>query len=255
MNRRQIQKLSRRWHRILGPLIGVQLLLWTLGGIYFSWFDLDNVHGDYEKAEQAVPDLRDVTVAVPIESLLARSDLARVEDVHLGIFLDRAVVRLYQDRDRVEMYDAASGEKMSSIGESEARAVAEADFAPPGEVVSVRLIEEKEGEYRNAVPAWQVRFDNWKRTHVYVHANTGLVTARRNAIWRGFDFLWMLHILDFNERENFNNWLLRVLSVLSLITIATGYVLWLVTTPMLRRGRRSRVVGAAAVRDRPGGGA
>jgi uncharacterized iron-regulated membrane protein len=247
MKRPQIQKLSRRWHRILGPLIGVQLLLWTLGGIYFSWFDLDNVHGDYERAEQAVPDLREVSVAVSIETLLERSELARVEEVRLGTFHDRTVVRLYRDRDRVEMYDATSGEKLSPIGEAEARTIAAADFAPSGEIVSVQMVGEKEGEYRNAVPAWQVRFDNWKRTHVYVHANTGLVTARRNAIWRGFDFLWMLHILDFRERENFNNWLLRVLSLLSLITIVTGYVLWLVTTPLLRRVRRSG--------DRSGGGA
>jgi uncharacterized iron-regulated membrane protein len=239
MKRPQIQKLSRKWHRILGPLIGVQLLLWTLGGIYFSWFDLDNVHGDYERAEQAIPDLREASVAVSLEMLLERSDLARVEEVRLGTFLDRTVVRLYQDRDRVEMYDATSGERLSPIGEADARAIAKVDFAPPGEIVSVQLIEEKRGEYKNAVPAWQVRFDNWKRTHVYVHANTGLVTARRNAIWRGFDFLWMLHILDFRERENFNNWLLRILSLLSLITIVTGYVLWLVTTPLLRRGRRS----------------
>jgi len=235
MKRQKVQKLTRRWHRILGPLIGVQLLLWTLGGIYFSWFDLDNVHGDHERAEQTVHDLREASVAVSIEALLERSELARVEEVRLGTFFDRAVVRLYQDRDRVEMYDAASGEKLSPIDEIEARAVAAADFAPSGEIVSAQMVEEKEGEYKNAVPAWQVRFDNWKRTCVYVHANTGLVTARRNAIWRGFDFLWMLHILDFNERENFNNWLLRILSLLSLITIATGYVLWLVTTPLLRR--------------------
>jgi len=235
MRRQQLQKLSRRWHRFLGPLIGVQLLLWTLGGIYFSWFDLDNVHGDYERATQAVPDLRELPVTVSIDALLERSGLDRVEDVRLGTFRGRPVVRLYQDRDRVEMYDATSGEMLSPIGETEARTVAAGDFAPPGKIVSVDRIEEKQGEYKNAVPAFRVRFDNWKGTHVYVHANTGLVTARRNAIWRGFDFLWMLHILDFREREDFNNWLLRILSVLSLITIATGYVLWLATTPILRK--------------------
>jgi len=235
MNRQYVQKLSRRWHRILGPLIGVQLLLWTTGGIYFSWFDLDNVHGDYERVEQEVPDLRGMQVTVSLDDLLDRSGLDRIEEVRLGTFQGRPVVRLYQDRDRVEMYDATSGEKLSPIDEAEARAVAAADFAPPGEVVSVDRIEEKQGEYKSAVPAFRVRFDNWKSTHVYVHANSGLVTARRNAIWRGFDFLWMLHILDFREREDFNNYLLRILSVLSLITIATGYVLWLVTTPLLRR--------------------
>ena len=137
------------------------------------------------------------------------------------------------------MFDAQTGEKISPITEAQARQVAEADFAPEAEILAVRMVGEKRGEYKNAVPAYQVRFDNWKRTNIYVHANTGLVMARRNSIWRGFDFMWMLHILDFNERENFNNWLLRILSVLGLVTIVSGYVLWVVTTPLFRRKRGS----------------
>ncbi|MFM9952336.1 MAG: hypothetical protein ACKV1O_30680, partial [Saprospiraceae bacterium] len=39
----------RRTHRWLGVLIGIQFLAWTLGGLYFSWSDMDEVHGDYEK--------------------------------------------------------------------------------------------------------------------------------------------------------------------------------------------------------------
>ncbi len=239
MSRAYLQKFSRKWHRALAPLIGVQLLLWTMGGIYFSWFDLDNVHGDYERREQVVDDLRDLAAVVPIESLLAKSGLNRVEDVRLGSFLGRAVVRLYESNDQVEMFDAQTGEKISPITEAQARQVAEADFAPEAEILAVRMVGEKRGEYKNAVPAYQVRFDNWKRTNIYVHANTGLVMARRNSIWRGFDFMWMLHILDFNERENFNNWLLRILSVLGLVTIVSGYVLWVVTTPLFRRKRGS----------------
>ena len=248
MSRVHVQKLSRKWHRALAPLIGVQLLFWTLGGIYFSWFNLDDVHGDYERSEQVVVDLRDLTEVVPIETLLAKSGLNRVEDVRLGSFLGRPVVRLYESSDQVEMYEARTGEKLSPITEAQAREVAEADFAPEAEIGAVRMVGEKRGGYKNAVPAYQVRFDNWKRTHLYVNANTGLVTARRDSIWRGFDFLWMLHILDFKERDDFNNWLLRVLSGLGLVTVLSGYVRWVVTTPLFRRkrGRDGRPADRAA---------
>ncbi|MEE8111506.1 MAG: PepSY domain-containing protein [Acidobacteriota bacterium] len=242
MNRQRLQKFSRKVHRAFAPLIGIQLFLWTLGGLYFSWVHLDNVHGDYERAETVVADLLGATGMVSVESLLERSTLGRVEDVRVGTMMDRTVIRLYRDMDRVETYDAFSGELLSPISEAEAREIADDDFTPEAEIVAVQLVEEKGGEYKNAVPAYRVDFGNWKSTHVYVHANTGLVTSRRNSIWRGFDFLWMLHIVDFQNRENFNNWLLRILSVFGMATVLSGYLLWILTTPLFRRGRRSKSV-------------
>lgn len=35
-------------------IIGIQFLAWTLGGLYFSWSDMDEVHGDYEKSPPAL---------------------------------------------------------------------------------------------------------------------------------------------------------------------------------------------------------
>ena len=37
---------TRKTHRYLGVFIGIQFLLWTLGGIYFSWNNMDDVHGE-----------------------------------------------------------------------------------------------------------------------------------------------------------------------------------------------------------------
>ncbi|MBO0939190.1 hypothetical protein J2I47_21725, partial [Fibrella sp. HMF5335] len=39
----------RKIHRYLGLFIGVQFLLWAVGGLYFSWSNLDNIHGDHLK--------------------------------------------------------------------------------------------------------------------------------------------------------------------------------------------------------------
>ena len=39
----------RKSHRYLGLLLGIQFLLWTIGGLYFSWNDIDEVHGDFQK--------------------------------------------------------------------------------------------------------------------------------------------------------------------------------------------------------------
>jgi len=240
MGRRHIQKLTRRWHRRLGVVIGIQFLFWTLGGFYFSWFNIDNVRGEYERKIQDPPNLKQLSGLLSVDEILKKATSDTVYEIQIARFMDRPVYRLIKNKDEVEMFDARTGEKISPISREQARKIARQDFALPSEIVGIQLVTVKGGEYKGPIPAYRVSFDNWKNTNVYVHANTGVVTARRNSIWRGFDFLWMFHILDFKNRQNFNNWVLRILSVFGLITLFSGYLLWGVTTPLLRRKRKKK---------------
>ena len=36
----------RKAHRWISVFVGVQLLMWTASGLYFSWTDIDEIHGD-----------------------------------------------------------------------------------------------------------------------------------------------------------------------------------------------------------------
>ena len=45
------QRRVRRWHRVIAMLTSVQLLLWTLSGVYFSFVDIDYVRGHQYEAE------------------------------------------------------------------------------------------------------------------------------------------------------------------------------------------------------------
>ena len=42
---RKLHLTTRKVHRYLGLFIGVQFLFWTLGGLYFSWNNMNDVHG------------------------------------------------------------------------------------------------------------------------------------------------------------------------------------------------------------------
>jgi len=37
---------ARKIHRYLGVFMGVQFFFWALGGLYFSWNNMDDVHGE-----------------------------------------------------------------------------------------------------------------------------------------------------------------------------------------------------------------
>ena len=77
-----------------------------------------------------------------------------------------------------------------------------------------------------ALPAWRVDFDDGASRSLYIAADTGAVGARRSTLWRTFDFLWSLHIMDFKNHENFNTPLLIIATALGLIVIVTGFVLF-----------------------------
>jgi hypothetical protein len=55
-----------------------------------------------------------------------------------------------------------------------------------------------------------------------VSAQNGQVVARRTDIWRLYDFFWMLHIMDYRGRVDFNHPLLIGASALALVLAATG---------------------------------
>ena len=37
----------RKAHRYLGIFLGIQFIMWTVSGLYFSWTDIDEIHGDH----------------------------------------------------------------------------------------------------------------------------------------------------------------------------------------------------------------
>jgi hypothetical protein len=103
-------------------------------------------------------------------------------------------------------------------------------------VREVRLITEESPEYRGVLPAWRIAFDDAEGLAVYVAADTGRVTARRSDLWRVYDALWALHIMDWRDHENFNTGLLIFATALALIVTLAGFVLLPYRLGWLRRG-------------------
>ena len=87
-------------------------------------------------------------------------------------------------------------------------------------------VTENTTEYRGPLPAWRIDFEDGASRALYVAADTGAVTARRSTLWRTFDFLWALHIMDFKNHEDFNTPLLIISTALALIVIITGIIMF-----------------------------
>lgn len=53
VNRKTALKI-RKAHRYLGIFLGIQFLMWTISGMYFSWTDIDEIHGDQFKRKYQI---------------------------------------------------------------------------------------------------------------------------------------------------------------------------------------------------------
>jgi uncharacterized protein (DUF885 family) len=245
---------ARRIHRWLGLFIGVQFVLWTAGGLYFSWTDLDAVHGDHlmrpappVSAEQAT-----VSPAAAVAAIRARAPVDSVAGVELVGVLGRPTYRVgyfaaagSRSVRRRALVDASTGALRGPLARDEAVRAARAAYAGAAPVTSVSLLTADSvgphHEFREQpLPAWAVRFGDSEGATAYVPAEMGQVLRVRNDRWRAFDFLWMLHTMDYAGRDDFNNVVLRAFSALGLVTVGSGFVLFGLTSPAVRRraGRR-----------------
>ena len=215
-------------HRWIGLVVSLQLLAWSVGGLIFSLLPLDDVHGDRERRNVAplALDAGDLVVSVR-EALDDAHRAGAGEAVRIVATrrLGRAVYETYDaEGAATAVVDARTGAVSLRLSSDDAVKAARSDFAPEGAVRSVTLLTNNAPiEYRGKpLPAYQVIFEHPKETHVFVSAVTGEVLARRNRPWRIFDFFYMLHVMDYRERESFNHPLLSLFSALAVLTAASG---------------------------------
>ncbi len=237
-------------HRWVGLIVGLQLLAWSVGGFMFGLLGIDNVRGELEKNSDAIPKLAMDRVQLSPQQAIERFHvgdraLIIVTRVVLRSRLDRVVYDLFDYRNNpLGAVDAETGEFITRISKDEAAALALSDFVPEAKVVSVNLIEDDPPlEFRKKpLPAYQVILDHPKQPHIYVSAVTGDILARRNKPWRIFDFFWMLHIMDYGNREDFSHTLLTAASIFAIVTSCTGMALWWFRVPFGKNRKRRRQI-------------
>ncbi len=240
---------KRNWyavHRWLGLIVSLQLLAWSIGGFMFSVLDIENVRGELDQNTEDRPPLRLDRVWLSVNEAAAAAEavgvkLGSVREMRLRERFDRTVFELLDgDGQPLGAVDAATGEFMARVSEEEVEAAARADFSHDSPVIAITLLEgEAPSEFRDGpMPVYQVILDHPKNPHLYISPITGDVLKRRNKVWRLFDFFWMLHIMDYRNRSDFNHWLLTVMSLLAVLTSASGLVLWWWRRPRWRKSTR-----------------
>lgn len=221
---------ARRAHKWIALVVGVQALLWMLSGLYMTSISIDIIHGDHLAHAGAKP-LSPATLLTDPNTLAGQ--YPGMTTFRLKRFLDREVYEVHQPG-AVTLVDARSGARLSPLDEAAARQLAASLYRGKAPIETVELIREAPQEVATRpVPMWRVSFADSNETTLYLSPHTGELLAKRHDLWRWFDFLWMLHIMDYDERSDVNNTLLRVAAAVGFLFALSG--VWLLFYSFRRR--------------------
>ena len=196
------KKFFRNFHRYLSIFVSIQLLLWTISGFYFAYNKIELVRGEQYRLPKGVE-----------YRIFDRLGTSVIETIEEG----KKTYKTYPE-----------GDAIKPLTEEEAiKITAQKTTLNP---IDVSLVTEfyPGDEYRGDLPAYKVITDTKDGINVYVGYMTGDIGSIRSDSWRIWDFLWSLHIMDYRERDNINNILLQILSVLALVTSISGITLFFV---------------------------
>ena len=222
----------RKAHRWLGLIVSIQLLMWTASGLFFSIPDITDVRGEQYLSQTHSININQLAREniVPISAIIdtAKINLEANETVLLKHRAGRLIYQVEKNAPEKKLiFDALTGQPMTYITPTEALSIV-VDRTELSPTEAVLINEPKTGsEFRGRdLPLYKVTVTKPKKGIVYVDPVTGEIAAIRTKLWRAWDFLWSLHIMDYQERDDFSQWLLRLFSALGVLTVLSGIVLW-----------------------------
>jgi|MDSY01.1.fsa_nt_gb uncharacterized iron-regulated membrane protein len=176
---------SRKIHKYLSLAISIQLLLWTVSGIYFSFNKIEDVRGSqYLKPKEVI----ETTKGIKIEAQQALT------------------------------------------------LVVEKTYLTPKAVIEITE-EESGAEYRGrSLPLYKIETisEDSKEINVYVDPFSKEIVAVRSNQWRIWDFMWGIHIMDWDERDNIGNIFLKIFSILALLSALSGIYLFFTSSSKIK---------------------
>jgi uncharacterized iron-regulated membrane protein len=210
----------RKIHRWLGLVVALQILLWISGGVVMSVIPIDMVRGQHLLKTQT-----------PMQSLAlnvseATIQLDQWQSLEWQSRMGQRVLRARDFNGHVHYLDGHFFAPLAPLTERDIAAIAKERSANPTEIDSILLLEQLPLEANHLEPpVYQVNFADSIHTAFYLQPLSGEVLAVRSDIWRFYDFFWMLHIMDYAQRESFNHPLLISFALAALAFVFSGFLL------------------------------
>jgi hypothetical protein len=209
--------LFRKIHKWVGLILGLQFVLWTFSGAIMAVLDMEKVGGHSAPAVSTSTDpwpadLSAPKLAGPVEGLTLRKLVGRP---------------IYEVRDPqgLRLLDARTGAPVA-VDAALAEKIARSAFHHSAPTTSVQRLDKANLEAREfAGPMWRVNFADEEKSSSYISIESGQALVNRGDTWRIWDFVWMLHNMDYVNRTSFNHPLIIFVAFGALWLSFTGFYL------------------------------
>ena len=216
-------RLFAKWHVWLGWLAGVPILMWTVTGLIMVWHPIEKVRGNHlliESEQASLPAGNPLPIALPADGSV------QFQEMRVAMQGGRPVWFATHSDGRIERFAAdGTGAPLPAINEAYVRALVAAQIVGGDTPLAVEQFSADEApiDFRRPVPSWRVTLEDG--AHIYIDAQTGEIAAVRTRFWRVFDFMWGLHIMDLESRENTSHPILILFAALGVFGSLLGCVL------------------------------
>ena len=199
--RRFVGRHLYRWHRTLGLLTLLPVIMWTLSGLSHplmsNWLRPAIAHETVP-----TPPLRPEALAVPVAQVLSQNHLAAIQNLRVVQLRQQPYYQVADYRGRLRYFSAATGQELPGGDRAYAEAVARYLLADSASAVAgAERLTRYSGEYKfinRLLPVWKISFARPDGMAVFVETGQSrLGTFNNRARAR---FLWvfgMLHNWDF----------------------------------------------------------
>ena len=220
---KRVYRYCRVIHRWAGLLIGVQIFIWFSSGLLMSALPLHNVHGKHLHTRDELPQAHIQDYKISLNAVITRYDL---NPSTIKLYrVDSVPVYEVWDNGRI-LFSGITGKRLPLLDARFIKEKAKVLFTGTQNIASYEKIHSLPLEVSNLkAPVWKVIFDDRLKTTFYFDPYNGKLLAVRSDLWRLFDFVWMLHIMDYDTRENFNNPLLIAFSACAVLFSVSGFIL------------------------------
>lgn len=209
--------LVRNTHKYLSFFISLQLLLWTVSGIYFAFNKIELVRGEQYR----------VAMPIDINFDAINFNVSNSTSITLKKRLDETIVIAKMSEGL--KYLNTKGESISKITKEEAMDMVMLKTSLNPIDVEEISVPKRGSEYRGRdLPIYKVQTknDQGDPINVYLNIYSGDIASIRSDSWRTWDLMWGLHIMDWTERDNISNLFLKIFSILALISSMSGLMLF-----------------------------
>ncbi|XOV79962.1 MAG: hypothetical protein ACFHVJ_03155 [Aestuariibacter sp.] len=230
-------KFFRIAHKWAGLVLVLQLFFWIAGGVVMSAIPLEMVHGKHLAKQPDTTVWQNRGSYYSLDEVLNNISFPATNIEFISIA--QRPVYVIKGKSNAMYLDAHTGKAVTPLQQEQIEMLAKNYYLQAHPVKSIRMLTEPPQEASRVTgTSWQVIFDDWLDTTLYLHPRTGKLEHVRSDLWRLFDFVWMLHIMDYDERENFNNPLLISFAIAALLFVLTGVVLLIKSFKPKSRQRR-----------------